>query len=53
MAAEREVKVKLVADTQEYIAAVDRAAKRTRKLVKALRELEAIEIRVQVVRDRD
>lgn len=52
MAAEREVRVKLVAETAEYIAAVDRAAKQTRKLRKALRDLEDIEIRIRVVRDR-
>lgn len=51
MASERGVKVKLIADVDEYQAAMKRAAKRTRKLIKALRKLESITIRIRIERD--
>lgn len=48
MAEPREVKVRLTADTSEYDAAMKRAAKRARKLGKALRKLQSVSIRVSV-----
>ncbi|WP_417540753.1 hypothetical protein [Microbacterium maritypicum] len=51
MAAEREVRVKLIADVDDYEPAMKRAAKHARKLRKALLDLEAIEINIRVVRD--
>lgn len=48
--AEREVKARLVAETSEYVAAVKRAAKHSRKLTKALKDLDEIVIRIRVER---
>ncbi len=49
---ERNVEVTLVAETDEYEAAMKRATKSVRKLSKALRELNEITIRIRVERDR-
>lgn len=51
MAGAREVKVRLVADTTEYEGAMRRAAKRARKLAKAMRELDGIAVHVSVERE--
>lgn len=50
MAAEREIKVRLYVDTTEYDTAMKRAAKRARKLTKALRELDRVTIHISVER---
>lgn len=50
MAAGREVKVHLKADVAEYEAAMKKAAKRARKLSRALREVNEITIRIHIER---
>lgn len=50
MAAEREVHVKLVADTAAFAKAMKRAAKRVRKLTAAMHELNDVAIKIRVDR---
>ncbi|WP_186324455.1 hypothetical protein [Microbacterium paludicola] len=50
MAAERNVTVRLIADTSEFDAAMKRAAKRSRKLAKALREVDDVKISIRIER---
>lgn len=48
--ADRNVKIALTADIQEYVEAIERARKASRKLTKAMRKLNESEIAVRVRR---